>query len=164
MLKPLGLLCAGLLLAPFPLTIERAGDDGWVIGVSMAHAEKGSGRDGNRDDRDDDDDDDDDRSGRRGGDDRDDDDDDDDDEDDDEDDEDDDDLEDAGQSFGGLFGGRRSDRGGATVADLHLRYANGWDERILNGQYRLIDPQGRTVSIRAATPDDLARMRALVGQ
>ncbi len=65
--------------------------------------------------------------------------------------------------------GRDRDRRGSeqregTLADLHLRYANGWDERILNGRYRLVDPQGRTVANRRATHEDLARMRALVGQ
>jgi hypothetical protein len=43
---------------------------------------------------------------------------------------------------------------------LHLRYANGWDERVAGGRYRLTDPKGQVVTDRVARPEDLERMRA----
>lgn len=53
--------------------------------------------------------------------------------------------------------------GERVTATLHLRYANGWDERVARGRYRLTDPKGRVVKDRVARPDDLVRMRAQVG-
>lgn len=49
-------------------------------------------------------------------------------------------------------------------SNLHLQYTNGWNERIRNGRYRLVDPEGRTVSDRWATTKDLMRMRKAAGQ
>jgi hypothetical protein len=47
--------------------------------------------------------------------------------------------------------------------NLYLRYANGWEEWVRNRRYVLKDPLGRTVADRAATFDDLVRMRAAAG-
>ncbi len=48
--------------------------------------------------------------------------------------------------------------------NVEIEYANGWQEWIRNGRYRLTDPKGRTVSNRWARPDDLARLRRLLDQ
>ena len=187
MLKFLKIILTAVLFVPFPIVVEKSVDGTFVFGVDYAFAEKGRGRGGDEDDddrdeddddRDDDDDDDrddddsdDDNSGRGSL----------DDDRDDDDDARDDDRNDrttsdddrdtapstaanSNTASSGGGSGIRNSRGQAAIANLHLRYANGWDEQILNGTYRLVDPQGRTVADRRATPDDLARMRALVGQ
>ena len=150
MLKLLKILIIAALLVPFPITVTSL-PTGWVlIGVDLAHADQGRGRGGDDDRDDDDDDDDDDRSGRRGGDDRDDD--------------------SSDRDDGQRDRTRRSTQSDAgqssgfeRPANLHLRYPNGWDEQILDGRYRLLDPEGRKVADRVATMKDLERMRAAAG-
>ena len=161
----LKIICLALFFTPMPFTVKKTLDGKLVLGADYALADKGRGRGGNDDDDDDDrsgsgSDRDDDRSGRRDG--RD------DDRDDDDDDRDDDrdrdrDDEDSGRSNGTAGGGLERSPSGV-IANLHLRYSNGWDERILNGRYILVDPEGRTVTRRAATAKDLERMRAAVTQ
>ncbi|MGJ5621251.1 hypothetical protein [Sulfitobacter sp. MF3-043] len=58
---------------------------------------------------------------------------------------------------------RRSAERLGPSANMHLRYKNGWDEKILNGRYSLVDPQGHKVADRPARTKDLNRMRAAVG-
>ena len=59
---------------------------------------------------------------------------------------------------------RRSAERLGPLANMHLRYKNGWDEKILNGRYSLVDPHGHKVADRPARTKDLNRMRAAVGQ
>ena len=59
---------------------------------------------------------------------------------------------------------RRSAERLGPSANMHLRYKNGWDEKILNGRYSLVDPHGHKVADRPARTKDLNRMRAAVGQ
>lgn len=152
MMKCLKILIVAGFLVPFPVTFLARTDGGISVDAAVALADKGRGRGRGGDDRDDDDRDDDDRSGRRGGDD-----------DDRRDDRDDDRRDDDDRRFeterDSRAPGRTSDRPG----NLHLRYANGWDERIFNGRYRLVDPQGRTVADRVATFADLKRMQSAAG-
>jgi hypothetical protein len=188
MLKFLKVFLAAAFFVPFPIVIEKMADGTFGLALDYAFASGGDDDDsesgnsgsgssnsgsgssnsgsgssnsgsGNSGSGDDDSDDDDDNSGSGNSD---------DDRDDDDDnsgsgnrndDSDDDDDNDSGSGITSSAGGGAS-RG--KVANLHLRYANGWDEQILNGTYRLIDPQGRTVSNRRATQKDLVRMRELV--
>ncbi|MEZ5776944.1 MAG: hypothetical protein R3E44_01140 [Paracoccaceae bacterium] len=63
--------------------------------------------------------------------------------------------------------GRGNSRDAARIGpedNIDLKYVNGWRERIENGRYILIDPKGRTVSDRWARPEDLFRLRELLGQ
>lgn len=177
-------LCGSLVLTPLGLTVWSA--VGLAFYGDLAFAESGPGRDGDDrdDDRDDRDDDRDDREDER--DDREDDRDDErddreDDRDDDRDDDDDDDNSGPGnsnwispttstnqttQSPGSSDNHNSvgpSNNAQRVTQNLHLRYSNGWQEWVRDGRYRLIDPQGRTVSDRRATANDLARMRTAAG-
>lgn len=175
----LRVLILSLILLFSPVSWSLGPDGKWVFGVDAARADSNDDDDEDDDDVDDEDDDDDDDED----DDEDDDDDDDDDEDendhededegDDEDDDDDeqdenddDDVEDEDQDDGGRSGNdqaQESHNSQGVPENLHLRYANGWDERILNGRYILIDPEGRTVTNRRATMGDQTRMRDAAG-
>lgn len=46
-------------------------------------------------------------------------------------------------------------------SSIEVIYPDGWKEEVKNGRYELHDPAGRTVIERAATSEDLIRMRAL---
>ena len=148
----------GVLIATLPLRLEIGVGGGWGLGIASAQAESGPGRDGDGgdDDRGGHDDDDDDRDDDRDDDDRD------DDHRGDDDDRDDERYDDRG-------GGRDDDRDAVSMQatgsgdSLHLQYSNGWQEWVRDGRYVLLDPEGQTVSNRAATREDLARMRAAAG-
>lgn len=47
------------------------------------------------------------------------------------------------------------------IRNITVTYPDGWIERIVNGQYELIDNLNRRVILRPATQDDFARMMAL---
>lgn len=142
--KLIKLLLAVLLLFPFPITGSYDQDGKWVFGVTSARADS---------DDDDDDDDDDDRDDKDDRNDNDVHDDDDDDRDDDR----------ADPNRPSATPGRPSSQNSDRPENLHLRYPNGWDEKIRSGRYILIDPEGRTVTNRAATFADLDRMRDVAG-
>lgn len=144
-------LLASLLLLPFPVSFDKDGH--WLFGAPAAHA-KGDGDgddgDGDGDDGGDDDNsgrgnsDDDDRSGRqsRGGDEK---------------------ADRARKNKPHATMDRGSRQTGNRPQNLHLKYPNGWDERIRNGRYTLIDPHRRKVADRAATFEDYRRMRTVAG-
>lgn len=129
MLKFNKILVTVMFFVPFPMAIYHQEDGKWVIGAEYARAD-----DDDRDDRDDDDRDDDDR----------------------------DDEDDRGENVSNDTTNRGNDRSSdwqsPTPENLHLRYSNGWEETIRDGRSVLPDPQGRTVSNRRATFDDLTRM------
>lgn len=47
------------------------------------------------------------------------------------------------------------------IRNITVTYPDGWIERIVNGQYELIDNLNRRVILRPATQEDFARMMAL---
>lgn len=47
------------------------------------------------------------------------------------------------------------------IRNITVTYPDGWIERIVNGQYELIDDLNRRVILRPATQEDFARMMAL---
>jgi hypothetical protein len=134
----LKLAALSLIFVAFPIDVGGTGDGFWPFGISAAYAESGPGRDGNGGG-------DDDRRGRGGDDDGD---------DDDQDDGDDPDRSSSEWSDSRLLG---------PEFNISLQYANGWREWIDHGRYVLVDPFGRTVANRQASRDDVARMRALLG-
>jgi hypothetical protein len=146
MSKFIKLIFATLLMLPFSFAAEKSVDGTLLFGLNYAHAEKGSGRDGDGSD--------DDNSGKSG-----------DDDDDDNSGEDDDD-DDSGNdnASNNDAGDNKKSKRRVRLQNLHLRYPNGWDEKIHNGRYHLKDPMGRTVIRRRATQEDMIRMRAAVGK
>jgi hypothetical protein len=163
-------ICLGLLIAACPVKIDLS-EHGFAFGASVALAKKGgdddgggSGGGGGSDDNsgsgggggsDDNSgpgggDDDNSGSGGGGGDD------------------------DSGSGSGdddddGTAQGGKSKSGGGKGAlgakdNITLKYSNGWNESIVNGRYRLVDPKGRTVADRRATLEDLRRMREAAGK
>lgn len=54
-----------------------------------------------------------------------------------------------------------SDRDNDRIRNITVTYPDGWVERIINGQYELIDNLNRQVIRRPATAEDFARMIAL---
>lgn len=63
----------------------------------------------------------------------------------------------SGSSHRGPNGERVEIRGGS----IEVIYPDGWREEVRNGRFELQDPAGRTVVKRAATSEDLIRMRSL---
>lgn len=69
---------------------------------------------------------------------------------------------------GQVFGRRGSEhvepRTGSRVEvsgnHIEIVHPNGWKEELENGIYEIKDPQGRTVTERRATSEDLARVHA----
>lgn len=154
--KLMRVLLLSLIVLFFPISWSLDDDGEWVIGADAARADD--------DDDDDDGDDDDDDGDEDDDDDGDEDDDDDDDDDDDGDDDDDDENGGGGSNLAVENGGALPQGSDQRVPEnLHLRYPNGWDERIRNGRYILVDPEGRTVTNRRATMGDLDRMRDAAG-
>ena len=141
MSKLIKLIIGTFLLLPFSISTVETADGSILFGLKYAHAEKGSGRDG-----------DDDNSGKGGG--------------DDDDNEDDDDEEDSqnNNTSTNNAGDNKKNKRENRIQNLHIPYLNGWDEKIHNGRYHLKDPMGRTVIRRRATQEDLIRMRASIGK
>ena len=120
-------------MIPFPISGSYDQDGNWVFGVGAARADSDDDDDDDDDDEDDDDDDDDDDDNR------------------------------IGTNTPSATTEGPSSQSRDRPDNLHLRYPNGWDEKIRNGRYILIDPEGRTVTNRAATFADIDRMRDAAG-
>ena len=137
-------LFLGLLIAPLPIKFEGLPEHRLSVGFSFAHAESGSGSGGEDNSGSGSEGDDnsgsggggDDNSGSGNG------------------------SNDATQddNTSGSRSGDQTSRRMGTESNIEYRYTNGWQERVLNGRYRLTDPKGRIVKDRFARPDDLTRI------
>ena len=167
MMKMIRLLIVSLLFYPFSIAGSQDPDGSWAFGVEAARASdddddddsdnsgSGSSNSGSGSSDDDEDDDDSDNSGSGSGnsgsgssDD---------------DDDDDDYSTSAGENTPQVTTSQPSNQSSRVPENLHLRYPNGWDEKIRNGRYILTDPKGRTVTNRPAAFSDLERMRDIAG-